>query len=61
MDFFQSLQLSQWLLIALGAFLIGLSKAGIRGIDVAQVTIMAFIFGSKASSFNQKAFIPSLK
>ncbi len=50
MDFFQSLQLSQWLLIALGAFLIGLSKAGIRGIDVAQVTIMAFIFGSKAST-----------
>lgn len=50
MDIFQSLILSQWLLIALGAFLIGLSKAGIRGIDVAQVTIMAFIFGSKAST-----------
>lgn len=50
MDFFQSLLLSQWLLIAVGAFLIGLSKAGIRGIDVAQVTIMAFIFGSKAST-----------
>ena len=50
MDFFESLQPGQWLLIGVAAFLIGLSKAGIRGIDVAQVTIMAFIFGSKAST-----------
>ncbi len=41
---------SDWLLIALAAFIIGLSKAGLKGIDMLNVTLMAIVFGSKAST-----------
>ena len=34
----------------MAAFIIGLSKAGIKGIDMMNVTIMAIVFGSKAST-----------
>ena len=40
----------QWILILLAAFIIGLAKAGLKGIDMMNVTIMAIIFGSKAST-----------
>lgn len=40
----------EWSLAFFAAFCIGLSKAGIRGIDVANVTIMALVFGSKQST-----------
>ncbi|MGG9962720.1 sulfite exporter TauE/SafE family protein [Ferruginibacter sp. SUN106] len=39
-----------WLLILLGAFIIGLSKAGLKGIDMMNVTLMAIVFGGKAST-----------
>ncbi len=39
-----------WFLIALSAFIIGLSKAGIKGIEMMNVTIMAIVFGGKAST-----------
>jgi uncharacterized membrane protein YfcA len=39
-----------WLWIALGAFIIGLSKAGVKGIDMLNVTLMALVFGSKSST-----------
>lgn len=39
-----------WLLALLGAFFLGLSKAGIKGIGVIIVTIMAIVFGGKAST-----------
>jgi hypothetical protein len=39
-----------WSLIALGAFIIGLSKAGIKGLDMLNVTLMALVFGGKAST-----------
>ena len=42
--------LVNWILIAIAAFIIGLSKAGLKGIDMMNVTIMAIIFGSKAST-----------
>lgn len=42
--------LLNWALIALAAFIIGLSKAGIKGIDMMNVTIMAIVFGGKAST-----------
>lgn len=42
--------LLNWLLIALAAFIIGLSKAGVKGIDMMNVTIMALVFGGKAST-----------
>ncbi|GAB2811401.1 sulfite exporter TauE/SafE family protein [Ferruginibacter profundus] len=39
-----------WVLILLGAFIIGLSKAGLKGIDMMNVTLMAIVFGGKAST-----------
>lgn len=42
--------LLNWFLILLAAFIIGLSKAGIKGIDMMNVTIMALVFGGKAST-----------
>src|SRR5947207_11883333 len=39
-----------WLLIILAAFIIGLSKAGLKGIDMLNVTIMTIVFGGKAST-----------
>ena len=47
--------LSSWSIINLvlvftGAFIIGLAKAGLRGIDMLNVTLMALVFGSKAST-----------
>jgi len=38
------------LLIFLGAFIVGLAKAGLKGIDMLNVTIMAIVFGGKAST-----------
>ncbi|MDB5246015.1 MAG: hypothetical protein JWQ40_409 [Segetibacter sp.] len=42
--------LSNWILIALAAFIIGLSKSGIKGIEMINITIMAIVFGGKAST-----------
>src|SRR5436853_139550 len=39
-----------WVLIFLAAFIIGLAKAGLRGLDMMNVTIMAIVFGGKAST-----------
>ncbi len=39
-----------WILIFTAAFIIGLSKAGLKGIDMMNVTIMAIVFGGKAST-----------
>lgn len=41
---------ASWALVALAAFIIGLSKAGLKGIDMMNVTIMAIVFGGKAST-----------
>lgn len=41
---------TNWVLIALAAFIIGLSKAGIKGIEMMNVTLMAIVFGGKAST-----------
>jgi uncharacterized protein len=37
-------------LIFTGAFVIGLAKAGLKGIDMLNVTLMALVFGGKAST-----------
>jgi uncharacterized protein len=50
MSFFAAFSLANWILIFLGAFIIGLSKAGLRGIDMVNVAIMAIVFGGKAST-----------
>jgi uncharacterized membrane protein YfcA len=39
-----------WVLIAIAAFINGLSKAGVKGIDMMNITIMAIVFGGKAST-----------
>lgn len=44
------MDLFQWILILLAAFILGLAKAGLKGIDMMNVTIMAIVFGSKAST-----------
>jgi len=41
---------STWIIILLASFFIGLGKAGLKGIDMLSVTLMAFVFGSKAST-----------
>jgi hypothetical protein len=41
---------TEWLLVTFAAIIIGISKAGLRGVDVMNVTIMALVFGSKAST-----------
>ncbi|MCX6205836.1 MAG: sulfite exporter TauE/SafE family protein [Bacteroidetes bacterium] len=41
---------STWLIILLASFFIGLGKAGLKGIDMLSVTLMAFVFGSKSST-----------
>jgi len=41
---------ANWILICLASFVIGLSKAGLKGIDMMNITIMAIVFGGKAST-----------
>lgn len=50
MDFLSDFSGVNWVLILLSAFIIGLSKAGLKGIDMMNVTIMAIVFGGKAST-----------
>src|SRR5205085_4120412 len=50
MDILSSYSLTNWILILLAAFIICLSKAGLKGIDMMNVTIMAIVFGGKAST-----------
>jgi uncharacterized protein len=45
-----SFSVLNWMLIFSGAFIIGLSKAGLKGIDLVNVAIMAIVFGGKAST-----------
>ncbi len=39
-----------WVFLFLSAFFIGLSKAGLKGIDMLNITIMAILLGGKAST-----------
>jgi uncharacterized membrane protein YfcA len=50
MDFLLSFSFFNWSLILLASFIIGLSKAGLKGIDMLNVTLMAIVFGGKAST-----------
>ncbi len=44
------LSILNWALIFIAAFIIGLAKAGLKGIDMMNVTIMAIVFGGKTST-----------
>lgn len=50
MEVFNEFSAINIILIFLGAFIIGLAKAGLKGIDMLNVTIMALVFGGKAST-----------
>ena len=50
MHFLYTNSFIDWVLILMAAFIIGLSKAGLKGIEMMNVTIMAIVFGSKAST-----------
>ncbi len=50
MDFLSTYSVTHWILILIASFIIGLSKAGLKGIDMMNVTIMAIVFGGKAST-----------
>jgi uncharacterized membrane protein YfcA len=39
-----------WFLICLASFIIGLSKSGLKGLDMMNVALMAIVFGGKAST-----------
>lgn len=44
------LSLTQWLLISLAMFILGISKSGIKGITIIIVTLMALVLGAKPST-----------
>ena len=52
LEILQSYHLSilQWIAIGFAVFLLGLSKAGIKGIGIIIVVILAFVFGEKEST-----------
>ena len=50
MEVFNEFSAINIILIFFGAFIIGLAKAGLKGIDMLNVTIMALVFGGKAST-----------
>lgn len=50
MDPYLPFQVSDWAMIMSAAFIIGLGKAGIKGLDMLTVTLMAIVFGSKSST-----------
>lgn len=41
---------TDWILVIVATFLIGMGKGGLKGIDMLNVTIMAIVFGSKTST-----------
>lgn len=49
MEVFNEFSAINIILIFFGAFIIGLAKAGLKGIDMLNVTIMALVFGGKAA------------
>ena len=50
MDILSTWSIINLLLVFTGAFILGLAKAGLRGIDMLNVTLMALVFGSKSST-----------
>jgi uncharacterized membrane protein YfcA len=50
MEILSLYSLTQWFLILAAAFIIGLGKAGLKGVDMLSVTIMALVFGGKSST-----------
>ena len=54
---FSDISVTAWTMAATAAFLMGVSKAGLKGMSIFNVTLMALAFGSRAST---GLFIPLL-
>lgn len=54
---FTEISVAAWVMAATAVFLMGISKAGLKGMSIFNVTLMALAFGSKAST---GLFIPLL-
>ncbi|MBW8198836.1 sulfite exporter TauE/SafE family protein [Flagellimonas abyssi] len=54
---FSDISVAAWTMAATAAFLMGVSKAGLKGMSIFNVTLMALAFGSRAST---GLFIPLL-
>ncbi len=54
---FSEISVAAWAMAATAVFLMGISKAGLKGMSIFNVTLMALAFGSKAST---GLFIPLL-
>lgn len=50
MDILNAYTINEWLLILSAAFIIGLGKAGLKGVDMLAITLMALVFGGKSST-----------
>jgi hypothetical protein len=50
MNILNAYTITEWQLILLAAFLIGLGKAGLKGVDMLAITLMALVFGGKSST-----------
>ena len=50
MNIFQGYTPVEWFLVMFAAFLIGMGKAGLKGVDMLNVTLMAIVFGGKSST-----------
>ena len=50
MEILSAYSVLELLMIFCGAFILGLAKAGLKGIDMLNVTLMALVFGGKAST-----------
>jgi len=50
MNILSDFSITDLIFVFSGAFIIGLAKAGLKGIDMLNVTLMALVFGSKAST-----------
>ena len=50
MNYLLTYSVFNWILMVLSALIIGLSKAGLKGIDMMNVTLMAIVFGGKVST-----------
>jgi uncharacterized membrane protein YfcA len=50
MDLLPDYSITNWMLLSLAGFCIGMSKAGLKGVDMLNITIMAIVLGSKSST-----------
>lgn len=50
MNVFEYYSSADWAMVMIAALLIGMGKAGLKGVDMLNVTLMAIVFGGKSST-----------